>query len=94
MSDKGMESLERLIGELGIEKVREALGRESYTTTGVLEDFVQYEVDRILQEISGIKSRIQHLGSVMESRHRDNLKIIDDLMRQNKELKAKLKEQS
>lgn len=68
--------------------------QESYTTTGVLEDFVQYEVDRVSQEIAGIKSRIQHLGSVMENRHRDNMKIIDDLIRQNKELKAKLKENS
>ena len=94
MSDKGLESLERVIAELGVEKVKEVLHQESYTTTGVLEDFVQYEVDRISQEIAGIKSRVQHLGSVMESRHRDNLKIIDDLMRQNKELKAKLKENS
>lgn len=94
MSDKGLESLERVIAELGVEKVKEVLSQESYTTTGVLEDFVQYEVDRISQEIAGIKSRVQHLGSVMESRHRDNLKIIDDLMRQNKELKAKLKENS
>lgn len=94
MSDKGLESLERVIAELGVEKVKEVLRQESYTTTGVLEDFVQYEVDRISQEIAGIKSRVQHLGSVMESRHRDNLKIIDDLMRQNKELKAKLKENS
>lgn len=87
MSDKGLENLKRHIAENGIEQVREVLRQESYTTTGVLEDFVQYEVDRICQEISGIKSRIQHLGSVMESRHRDNLKIIDELMRQNKELK-------
>ena len=94
MSDKGLESLERVIAELGVEKVKEVLSQESYTTTGVLEDFVQYEVDRISQEIAGIKSRVQHLGSVMESRHRDNLKIIDDLIRQNKELKAKLKENS
>ena len=94
MSDKGLESLERVIAELGVEKVKEVLRQESYTTSGVLEDFVQYEVDRISQEIAGIKSRVQHLGSVMESRHRDNLKIIDDLMRQNKELKAKVKENS
>lgn len=94
MSDKGLESLERVIAELGVEKVKEVLRQESYTTAGVLEDFVQYEVDRISQEIAGIKSRIQHLGSVMENRHRDNMKIIDDLIRQNKELKAKLKENS
>lgn len=94
MSDKQIESLEKLIAEMGIEKVKGFLAKESYTTTGVLEDFVQYEVDRISQEIASIKSRIQHLGSVMENRHRDNMKIIDDLIRQNKELKAKLKENS
>ena len=92
MSDKQTENLEKLIAEMGIEKVKSVLSKESYTTSGVLEDFVQYEVDRIAQEIANVKSRLQHLGSVMESRHRDNLKIIDDLMRQNKDLKAKLKE--
>jgi len=91
MSDKGLENLEKVIAELGIEKVKEVLRQESYTTTGITEDFVQYEVDRISQEISGIKSRLQHLGSVMESRHRDNLKIIDDLLRQNKELRRAAK---
>jgi hypothetical protein len=40
----------------------------------------QHEFDRVVK--------------VMESRHNEHLKIIDDLLRQNKDLKEKLKEKN
>ena len=84
-TDKQFESINKIMGDNFISK-------ETYTVNGVTPEFTWYETKRILQDLDGIHSRINHLSKVMEGLRENHMKIIDDLMRENKALKAQLKE--
>lgn len=66
--------------------------KENIEIPGITADHVWYETDRMLNDMSNWQSRFKRLSSVMEARHKEHLKIIDDLLAENRKLKEQLKE--
>lgn len=66
--------------------------KENIEVPGITADHVWYETDRLLAAMSDWHSRFKRLSSVMEARHKEHLKIIDDLLAENRKLKEQLKE--
>lgn len=81
--------------EAQIEKMmdREGLDREqSFTQLGITPEFIWYESEILVRDMGAWESRFKRLVSVMEQRHKDHLKMIGDLMKENRTLKQKLQE--
>jgi hypothetical protein len=57
---------------------------------GITPDFVWYESDLLIRDMQAWISRFQKLTNVMEARHREHVKMLDDVMRQNDSLKFQL----
>jgi len=71
---------------------KDALGEfklDNVGTEGITDDFVWYETDRLLRDMSAWESRMKKLSSVMEARHKEHLKMISDLLDENTQLKKK-----
>lgn len=66
--------------------------KDSVEIPGITADHVWYETDRLLSAMNDWQSRFKRLSSIMEARHKEHLKIIDDLLAENKKLKDQLKE--
>jgi hypothetical protein len=61
------------------------------TTEGITEDYVWFESEAVLRELDGVASRFKKLASVMQARHNEHLKILRELLDENRALKAELK---
>jgi hypothetical protein len=70
----------------------EFINKESFTTLGITRDFIWFESEILLREMSQWENRLKRLVKVMEERHKDQEKMIDDLIAENKQLKKQLKE--
>ena len=64
--------------------------KDEVVTHGILTDHVWYETDLIMQQMDSVRSRFKRLSEVMESRHKEHLKIIDGLLHEVKKLKEEL----
>lgn len=67
---------------------------QSVTTEGITADYVWYESKQLLTKLDAWKWDFKRMIKVMEDRHAEHLKMIDELLRENKSLKEKLKEKS
>ena len=67
---------------------------EAFTTEGVTADYVWWNAKVLTNKMSDWKHDFERVVNVMESRHKEHLKIIDDLLLEIEQLKKKLKEQS
>ena len=70
---------------------REGIQMET-RTLGVTPDFIWYESEILIRKADEIRSRFKHLISVMEQRHKDQNKVISELLDNIKDLKSQLKE--
>lgn len=59
---------------------------------GVTADFVWYESEVLNADMRMWGARLKKLVSVMESRHKEHLEIIQNLLTENKQLKQELLE--
>lgn len=66
--------------------------KESVIIEGITEDYVWYQHKKLLSQMQTWQYEFERMVNVMENRHKEHLKIIEDLLRQNKFLKAKVKE--
>jgi hypothetical protein len=66
--------------------------KDNITVDGITEDYVWYHSKQLIDDMQGWQFKFEQVVRVMESRHKEHLKMIDDLIRQNKFLKSKLKE--
>ena len=69
--------------------------KESVTVEGITSDYVWYNAKILTAKMSGWEHDFQKLVSVMEARHQDHLRMIEDLIRERNTLKgeiARLKE--
>lgn len=67
---------------------------EGVTTQGITEDFVWYEAEILLRDMSAWESRLKRLVSVMEARHKEHLHMIDGLLHEVTILKRKANERT
>ena len=66
--------------------------KDNITVDGITEDYVWYHSKQLIDDMQGWQFKFEQVVRVMESRHKEHLKMIDDLIRQNKFLNVKLKE--
>ena len=64
--------------------------KESINVEGITADHVWYNANLLTQKMSFWATDFQKLVSVMETRHKEHLKIIDDLLAQQGVLKREI----
>lgn len=64
--------------------------KEDVTVEGITEDYVWYNSKQLISGMQSWQNQFERMVKVMENRHAEHLKIIDDLIRQNNALKRKL----
>ena len=67
---------------------------QSVTVEGITADYVWYNSEILMQKMDAWKHEFKRVVKVMEDRHNEHLKIIGDLLSENKSLKTKLKEKA
>jgi len=63
-------------------------------TEGTGEDYAWYQAKVLANKISSLNFAVQQVITTLEDRRKDNLRVIEELLRQNTELKNKLKEKN
>jgi hypothetical protein len=71
--------------------VPEFILKESVTVQGITEDFIWYESEALIRDMSAWSSRFKRLVETMEARHKEHLRIIETLLHEIKTLKGKKK---
>ena len=61
--------------------------KESVSTEGITEDYVWYSAQLLQQKMSSWSFDLQKLVSVMESRHKEHIQMINDLLAERSALK-------
>lgn len=66
--------------------------KESRTVEGIDVDYVWYNASLLRQKMSSWAMDFEKVVNVMEARHKEHIKMLQNLMDENAELKKKLKE--
>jgi hypothetical protein len=70
--------------------------KESHMAEGISADFIWYEASVIREALKHAFSvnmhRFDKVVSVMEARHKEHLKMLQDVMAENRALKARIKD--
>ena len=61
--------------------------KESHMAEGITADFVWYEASMIRNAMEASLHRFDKVVSVMEARHKEHIKMLQDVMGQNQDLK-------
>jgi hypothetical protein len=73
-------------------KAEDFVIKDSVAVQGITEDYVWYNAEKLLLEMGSWELEFKRVVRVMESRHKEHLKMIGDLLDENKDLRNKLKE--
>jgi len=68
--------------------------KDNVQVEGITEDYVWYNTQILTQKMQSWQRDFEKLAKTMEARHNEHLHMIGDLLRQNKSLQDKLKEQA
>ena len=68
------------------------INKEKFTTEGITADYVWWNSKVLTSKMSQWQHDFDRVISVMEARHKEHLKIIDELLTDIKQLKEKLNE--
>jgi hypothetical protein len=75
------------------DEIKEFVIKDSIVVEGIVgEDYVWYHAKILSAKMSQWDLDFQKLVKVMESRHQDQLKMLQSVMDENRELKKQLKE--
>jgi hypothetical protein len=66
--------------------------KDDTPTEGINEDYAWYQAKVLADSLDAVKFNLRRVITVLEARRADNLHVIDELLRENKNLKEKLKE--
>jgi len=66
--------------------------KESHMAEGISADFVWYEASMIRNAMEASLHRFDKVVSVMEARHKEHIKMLQDVMAENRALKARIKD--
>lgn len=58
---------------------------------GITADYIWYHSELLQQDMQAWQTKFKRVVDVMESRHKEHLKLIDDLLRENQSLRAQLR---
>ena len=71
-----------------------SMEEDGVLTEGTGSDYAWYQSHVLADKISSLNFAVQQVITALEDRRKDNLRVIEELLRQNAELKAKLKEKN
>jgi hypothetical protein len=74
------------------EEARKFIVEDSITVEGITEDYVWYQAKLLTQKMGQWQHDFEKLVGVMESRHKEHLRMLDTAMSENRILKLRLKE--
>lgn len=74
-----------------MENREDFLAKDNINVEGITEDYIWYHSKQLINDMQSWQFKLEQVVRVMESRHKEHLHIIEDLLRQNKVLKARLK---
>lgn len=63
--------------------------KDNVMTEGITADYVWYKAKVLTSKMQSWATEFERITKVMEDRHNEHLKIIADLLEENKELKRK-----
>jgi hypothetical protein len=66
--------------------------KESHMAEGISADFVWYEASMIRNAMEASLHRFDKVVSVMEARHKEHIKMLQDVMAENRMLKARIRD--
>ena len=75
------------------ENTKEFIVKDSVKIEGVTEHYIWYNAELLKQAIKNWMLDFEKVVSVMEQRHKEHLKMLQEVMDENRALKKKLKEQ-
>lgn len=76
------------------EEVERFVPEESVTVEGITEDYVWYHAKILSAKMSQWDTDFQKLVNVMESRHKEHLRMLQDALQENRILRIRLKEKN
>jgi hypothetical protein len=71
-----------------------SMEEDGVLTEGIGDDYAWYQAKVLADKISSLNFAVQQVITTLENRRRENLCVIEELLRQNTELKNKLKEKN
>ena len=71
-----------------------SMEEDGVLTEGTVSDYAWYQSHVLSDKISSLNFAVQQVITALEDRRKDNLRVIEELLRQNTELKNKLKEKN
>jgi len=71
-----------------------SMEEDGVLTEGTGSDYAWYQSHVLVDKISSLNFAVQQVITTLEDRRKDNLRVIEELLRQNTELKNKLKEKN
>jgi hypothetical protein len=71
-----------------------SMEEDGVLTEGIVDDYAWYQAKVLADKISSLNFAVQQVITTLENRRRENLCVIEELLRQNTELKNKLKEKN
>ena len=77
------------------DEIKEFVIKDSIVVEGIVgEDYVWYHSKILTDKMSSWAHEFQKIVKVMESRHQDQLKMLQSVMDENRDLKKQLKDMS
>jgi len=74
------------------EQIQQFHIKESHMAEGISADYVWYEASMIRNAMEASLHRFDKVVSVMEARHKEHIKMLQDVMAENRALKARIKD--
>ena len=79
---------------MNTDQFKEFVIKDSITVEGITADYVWYQAKILSGKMGQWDLDFQKLVKVMEDRHQDQLKMLQSVMDENRELKKQLKEKN
>jgi hypothetical protein len=74
------------------EQFNEFALKDGVTFEGITEDYSWYEADRLRRDMQAWSARFEKVVNVLEARHKEHIKMLQQVMEENRELKNQLKD--
>jgi hypothetical protein len=71
-----------------------SIEEDGVLTEGIGSDYAWYQAKVLANKISSLNFAVQQVITTLEDRRKDNLRVIGELLRENVELKNKLREKN
>jgi hypothetical protein len=76
------------------EEIKEFFVKDSITVEGITDEYVWYHAKLLSAKMSAWDNDFQKLVTVMETRHKEHLNMVQNALNENRILRLRLKEQN